>query len=137
MRERVLPHTLPIELEPYDAAAPVRGQRAGTLTVCAVPLGAPVVPGELDEGNGAYVLATLQRACDGNLSGEFAAVVMRKDPPFDLEYVTATWLLERAEAEGARVFNKPRALRDHSRPPRRDHPAPPFPPRPNRLNRPC
>ena len=45
---------------------------------------------------------------------EFAAVVMRKDPPFDLEYVTATWLLERAEAEGARVFNRPRALRDHS-----------------------
>jgi len=41
-------------------------------------------------------------------------VVMRKDPPFDVEYVTATWLLERAEAEGARVFNKPRALRDHS-----------------------
>lgn len=44
----------------------------------------------------------------------FDAVVMRKDPPFDVEYVTATWLLERAEAEGARVFNKPRALRDHS-----------------------
>lgn len=45
---------------------------------------------------------------------EFAAVIMRKDPPFDMEYVTATWLLERAEAEGARIFNSPRALRDHS-----------------------
>lgn len=45
---------------------------------------------------------------------DFAAVVMRKDPPFDVEYVTTTWLLERAEAEGARVFNRPRALRDHS-----------------------
>ena len=44
----------------------------------------------------------------------FAAVIMRKDPPFDIEYVTTTWLLERAEAEGARVFNRPRALRDHS-----------------------
>ncbi len=44
----------------------------------------------------------------------FDAVVMRKDPPFDIEYVTATWLLERAVAEGARVFNDPRALRDHS-----------------------
>lgn len=44
----------------------------------------------------------------------FDAVLMRKDPPFDVEYVTATWLLERAEAEGVRVFNKPRALRDHS-----------------------
>lgn len=75
LRERAALLGLPIELEPYDAAAPVRGQRAGTLTVCPVPLGAPVVPGTLDEGNGAYVLATLQRACDGNLSGEFAAVV--------------------------------------------------------------
>ena len=45
---------------------------------------------------------------------DFAAVVMRKDPPFDMEYVTTTWLLQRAEAEGARVFNKPQALRDHS-----------------------
>ncbi|WP_291994332.1 glutathione synthase [Candidatus Accumulibacter sp. ACC003] len=45
---------------------------------------------------------------------DFGAVLMRKDPPFDAEYVTTTWLLERAEAEGARVFNSPRALRDHS-----------------------
>ena len=45
---------------------------------------------------------------------DFSAVLMRQDPPFDLEYVAATWLLERAEAEGARVFNKPRAIRDHS-----------------------
>ena len=44
----------------------------------------------------------------------FDAVIMRKDPPFDFEYLTATWLLERAEAEGVRVFNRPRALRDHS-----------------------
>ena len=41
-------------------------------------------------------------------------VLMRKDPPFDLEYVTTTWLLERAQHDGARVFNDPRALRDHS-----------------------
>ncbi|UCV07974.1 glutathione synthase [Dechloromonas denitrificans] len=44
----------------------------------------------------------------------FDAVIMRKDPPFDFEYLTATWLLERAEADGVRVFNRPRALRDHS-----------------------
>ncbi len=44
----------------------------------------------------------------------FDAVVMRKDPPFDFEYITATWLLERAEADGVRVFNRPRALREHS-----------------------
>ena len=44
---------------------------------------------------------------------DFGAVVMRKDPPFDSEYFYATHLLEQAEREGARVFNKPRALRDH------------------------
>ena len=44
---------------------------------------------------------------------EFDAIVMRKDPPFDSEYFYATHLLEQAEREGAPVFNKPRALRDH------------------------
>jgi glutathione synthase len=42
----------------------------------------------------------------------FGAVLMRKDPPFDLEYLYGTLLLELAEAEGARVVNRPRALRD-------------------------
>ena len=41
------------------------------------------------------------------------AVLMRKDPPFDSEYFYATHLLEQAEREGARVFNRPKALRDH------------------------
>ena len=44
---------------------------------------------------------------------EFDAVLMRKDPPFDSEFFYATHLLEQAEREGARVFNRPRALRDH------------------------
>jgi glutathione synthase len=44
---------------------------------------------------------------------EFDAVLMRKDPPFDSEYFYSTHLLEQAERDGARVFNKPRALRDH------------------------
>ncbi|MEK8032229.1 glutathione synthase [Ideonella sp. DXS29W] len=44
---------------------------------------------------------------------DFDAVVMRQDPPFDSEYFYATHLLGRAEAEGARVFNSPKALRDH------------------------
>ncbi|TXH88748.1 MAG: glutathione synthase [Rhodoferax sp.] len=43
----------------------------------------------------------------------FDAIVMRKDPPFDSEFFYATHLLEQAEREGAKVFNKPRALRDH------------------------
>ena len=45
---------------------------------------------------------------------EFDAVLMRKDPPFDAEYLTSTWLLELAQRDGAKVFNHPRALRDHS-----------------------
>jgi len=44
---------------------------------------------------------------------EFGAVLMRKDPPFDSEYFYATHLLQQAERDGARVFNSPRALRDH------------------------
>jgi len=44
----------------------------------------------------------------------FGAVLMRKDPPFDLEYVTSTWLLSAAERGGARVFNAPGAIRDHN-----------------------
>ena len=44
---------------------------------------------------------------------DYTAVIMRKDPPFDSEYFYATHMLEQAEREGARVFNKPRALRDH------------------------
>ena len=45
---------------------------------------------------------------------DFDAVLMRKDPPFDMEYVYSTYLLELAEAAGARVFNRPRAIRDHN-----------------------
>jgi len=45
---------------------------------------------------------------------EFDAVVMRKDPPFDMEYIYSTYLLEMAEQQGARVFNKPAAIRDHN-----------------------
>ena len=44
---------------------------------------------------------------------EFDAIIMRKDPPFDSEFFYSTHLLEQAEREGAKVFNKPRALRDH------------------------
>ena len=44
---------------------------------------------------------------------DFGAVLMRKDPPFDSEYFYATHLLEQAERDGAKVFNKPSALRDH------------------------
>ena len=41
----------------------------------------------------------------------FDAVLERTDPPFDMEYVYATYLLELAEKQGARIFNKPEAIR--------------------------
>jgi glutathione synthase len=54
-----------------------------------------------------------QQASEGAELRSFDAIVMRKDPPFDSEFFYATHLLEQAEREGAKVFNKPRALRDH------------------------
>ena len=45
---------------------------------------------------------------------DFGAVLMRKDPPFDMEYVYSTYLLELAEQQGARVVNSPRAIRDYN-----------------------
>ncbi|MBA3477683.1 MAG: glutathione synthase [Lautropia sp.] len=45
---------------------------------------------------------------------DFDAVLMRKDPPFDMEYVYSTYLLEHAERQGARVVNAPRAVRDNN-----------------------
>jgi len=44
----------------------------------------------------------------------FAAVLMRTDPPFDIEYLNTTWLLSAAVRQGAKVFNDPAAVRDHS-----------------------
>lgn len=44
----------------------------------------------------------------------FDAILMRKDPPFDMEYVYSTYLLEMAERQGALVVNSPRAVRDHN-----------------------
>ena len=48
------------------------------------------------------------------LLSEFDAVVERTDPPFDMEYIYATYLLELAEVQGAHVFNKPEAIRSHN-----------------------
>jgi len=44
--------------------------------------------------------------------GEFDVILMRKDPPFDTEYIYSTYILERAEAAGALVVNRPQGLRD-------------------------
>jgi glutathione synthase len=44
--------------------------------------------------------------------GEFDCLFMRKDPPFDAEYIYTTYILERAEIQGAYVANRPQGLRD-------------------------
>ncbi len=82
-----------------------------TLTVRDGVVGAQAVPLQVGNDDAAwYVAGEAQRVA----LTAFDAVLMRQDPPFDAEYVAATWILERAVAQGARVFNDPRAIRDHS-----------------------
>ncbi|MEB6379867.1 4-hydroxythreonine-4-phosphate dehydrogenase PdxA [Leclercia adecarboxylata] len=66
---------LPLTLLPYQAENAPLPQQAGTLTLLPVPLRTPVTPGQLSTENGHYVVETLARACDGCLSGEFAALI--------------------------------------------------------------
>jgi len=54
---------------------------------------------------------TLGQAQNGKL-GEFDVILMRKDPPFDTEYIYTTYILERAQIQGALVCNRPQGLRD-------------------------
>ncbi|MCO5763196.1 MAG: 4-hydroxythreonine-4-phosphate dehydrogenase PdxA [Chromatiaceae bacterium] len=72
-RARIL--GLPLELLPYDPAAPRWTHRPGALQVLAQPLAQAAAPGRLDPRNAAYVLACLARACDGCRGGEFDALV--------------------------------------------------------------
>jgi len=59
-------------------------------------------------GHDSYVLGEKSES----LPQDFDAILMRKDPPFDMEYVTSTWLLELAEQQGGRILNRPQAIRD-------------------------
>ena len=61
-----------------------------------------------DDANHWYELSNPQ---DIPLS-DLDAVLMRKDPPFDTEFIYATYMLERAETEGTLIMNKPQSLRD-------------------------
>lgn len=60
-----------------------------------------------EEGN----FYQLEEAIEHPLS-DLDVVLMRKDPPFDTEFIYATYMLERAEAEGCLIVNKPQSLRD-------------------------
>ena len=46
------------------------------------------------------------------LKGAVDVILMRKDPPFDMEYIYSTYILERAEVEGVLICNRPQGLRD-------------------------
>ncbi|MFV8799106.1 4-hydroxythreonine-4-phosphate dehydrogenase PdxA [Yersinia sp. LJYL362] len=66
---------LPLQLREYQQDKPALAQRAGTLTILPVKIAAEVIPGQLDVKNSHYVVETLAKACDGAISGEFAALV--------------------------------------------------------------
>ncbi|AJJ10841.1 4-hydroxythreonine-4-phosphate dehydrogenase PdxA [Yersinia rohdei] len=66
---------LPLQLREYQPSQPAVAQQAGTLTVLPVKIATEVTPGKLDISNSNYVVETLAKACDGAISGEFAALV--------------------------------------------------------------
>ncbi|MDB6099716.1 MAG: pdxA [Gammaproteobacteria bacterium] len=66
---------LPLQIERYDRTRSAKPHRAGTLQVLHIPTACEVRPGKLDVRNAAYVVQMLDRACDGCMNGEFAAMV--------------------------------------------------------------
>ncbi len=68
---------LPLDVELYDSSRPAAsgGTRAGTVKVLHIPTIRPVIAGQPDPRNAAYVIEMLDRACDGCMNGEFAAMV--------------------------------------------------------------
>jgi 4-hydroxythreonine-4-phosphate dehydrogenase len=75
LRDTAASLRLPLDLEAYDPSLPAAPHRAGTLRVLDLPAAVPVRAGRLDVRNAPYVIAMLDRACDGCMSGEFAAMV--------------------------------------------------------------
>jgi 4-hydroxythreonine-4-phosphate dehydrogenase len=66
--------SLPLRIVDYDASQGPAAHRGGTLKILSVPA-YPVTAGKLDPRNAAYVIKMLDRACDGCMNGEFAAMV--------------------------------------------------------------
>jgi 4-hydroxythreonine-4-phosphate dehydrogenase len=81
---------LPLHVELYDSSVPAREHVPGRLRVAHIPVAHAVEPGRLDVRNAAYVLRTLDRACDGCMNGEFAGMVtapVQKSILLDAGYV--------------------------------------------------
>ena len=66
---------LELDVERYDSSQHTRQHRPGSLRVLHIPTGRAVVAGHPDPANAAYVIEMLDRACDGCMNGEFAAMV--------------------------------------------------------------
>jgi 4-hydroxythreonine-4-phosphate dehydrogenase len=64
-----------LKIERYDPSRPPGAHRAGVATVMHIPTARAVIAGRPDAGNAAYVIGMLDRACDGCMNGEFAAMV--------------------------------------------------------------
>ncbi|PZL96790.1 4-hydroxythreonine-4-phosphate dehydrogenase PdxA [Pantoea graminicola] len=75
LQQRAAQLGLPLTLRPYQPGVAAAPQQAGSLTILPVETAEPVTPGTLCVANSDYVLTTLARACDGCLSGEFAALI--------------------------------------------------------------
>ena len=66
---------LPLHIERYESSQPPAAHRAGSVKVMHIPTALPVIAGRPDPRNAAYVIGMLDRACDGCMNGEFAAMV--------------------------------------------------------------
>ncbi|PHR63674.1 4-hydroxythreonine-4-phosphate dehydrogenase PdxA [Pseudidiomarina marina] len=75
LAQRAAQLKLPLTIRQYTPDKPAVAQAAGSLTVCHIPLAEDVIVQQLNSNNAKYVLATLERASQGCLSHEFAAVV--------------------------------------------------------------
>ena len=119
---------LVVVMDPIDAINPVKDTTLGILLVGARPRAGSCITRNLatcgcamaSPGGG---LAPLEVFDDSRTwftrgervaakLGEFDVILMRKDPPFDTEYIYSTYILDRARIQGALVFNHPQGLRD-------------------------
>lgn len=75
IKQRAKELNLPVKLIPFDADAERKLHEPGTLYIVDITLGDEVIPGELNDANGRYVVDTLTEASKGNMNGTFDAIV--------------------------------------------------------------